>query len=371
MRLTVCENIPADLAVQWNALVAQMGCPEVFYTHEWASAASRAFAGTSKPLLLLGYKGDTLRGVAALATDRLRQKAFFLAATTGDYCDFVSHPHSRAEFLQLVFGELQRQRLPMLVAANIPEDSATIGALRQSAAEFGYGSFSRPAYQCARVVFESAEQRQAVKQAILGDKKNRYCLKSLAKHGRVTCDHLRSWPELHAALPEFLDMHIARFRAAGRSSNLVNHDRQVFLTELTQLLSQNRSVVLSRLMVGDQPIAWNLGFQYAGSWFYYQPTFDVEWQRYSPGLCLLAKIVEAACDDPGIRLVDLGLGAEGYKMRFANRARRTLHFTITSSAVRRWREAARYNAASVIRSSPFLEHCVRRVLGRVSRGVPA
>jgi CelD/BcsL family acetyltransferase involved in cellulose biosynthesis len=176
---------------------------------------------------------------------------------------------------------------------------------------------------------------------------------------------------VQAALPEFFEMHIARFRASGRNSNLMDHERQVFLTELAQLLLKRRQVVLSRLMVGDHTVAWNYGFRFAGKWFYYQPTFDVVWQRYSPGLCLLAKIVEAACDNPEIELVDLGLGNEAYKKRFSTSARQTLHLTVTSSAARRWREAARYNAASVIKSSPFLENCVRRVLGRLARGAPA
>ena len=90
-------------------------------------------------------------------------------------------------------------------------------------------------------------------------------------------------------------------------------------------------LVLTRLLVGDEPVAWNYGFQFAGSWFYYQPTFDARWRQYSPGFCLLTKMVEQACDDPEIQFLDLGLGEEGYKERFANGHRQTLHATITNS----------------------------------------
>ena len=48
---------------QWNALVFQMECPEVFYTWEWATAAGRAYASLLKPLLILAYEGEALVGV--------------------------------------------------------------------------------------------------------------------------------------------------------------------------------------------------------------------------------------------------------------------------------------------------------------------
>jgi len=371
LRLVLRGDIPDDLGPQWNALVDQMERAEIFYTYEWAQAASRAFHASVTPLLFLAYEGEALAGVAALATDSSQRKAFFLTGTTADYCDFISHPDQRPEFLHLVLHELQRLRMPMLVAANLPADSATSDTLTHAAAECEYHLFSRPAYDCAQVVFRSSVEREAIKQAISADKRLRYCLKNLSKHGPLTIDHLKSWEDVRSALPGFFEMHIARFHSAGRSSNLIHPGRQTFLRELARLLSQKGQMVLTRLSVGDRPIAWNYGFQFAGSWFYYQPTFDVAWQRYSPGVCLLAKIVESACDDPGIRVVDLGLGAEGYKERFTTSVRQTLHVTVTNSALRRFREAARYNAASVIKSSPFVENCVRHVLGRVSRSVPA
>ena len=154
----------------------------------------------------------------------------------------------------------------------------------------------------------------------------------------------------------------------GRTSNLAAPQRQIFLRELARLLSSSGWVSLSRFLVGDQPIAWNYGFRFSGSWFYYQPTLDAGWQQFSPGVCLLSKMVEQACDDPAISLVDLGLGAEGYKERFASAVRRTLHFTISSSSLRCVKENVRYHTASALKFSPRLEHWVRRLTGRPSGG---
>jgi len=70
-------------------------------------------------------------------------------------------------------------------------------------------------------------------------------------------------------------------------------------------------------------VAWNYGFQFHGSWFWYQPTFDSHQEENSPGHCLLSRIVIEACDmerDGGRRL---GLGAEVTRNGFWEYTRQT------------------------------------------------
>lgn len=364
------REIPDDgsLAYHWNDLVWQMECPEVFYTYEWALAVSRAYHGSITPLLMLAYEQGTLVGVAALAMDPSRKEATFIAGTTADYCDFVSHPDRRPEFLELVFSELRNLKIPLLVLANLPADSTTSRALALAAHTHEYSLFSRPAFRCAQVVLSSPEQKESTKQSVQRKQMLRRHLRAMSKIGPVEVRHLRLWEDITAVLPEFEQAHVARFLSTRRVSNLASTERRTFLAELANLLSGPGWITLTTLNVGDEPVAWNYGFQFAGSWFWYQPTFDSRFQRYYPGLCLLAKIVEEACDRPEISRVDLGLGAEGYKERFATGTRQTLHVTITASTARRIKEIVRYHAASAIKSSPPLEHYVRRLLGRASAG---
>lgn len=367
MRLVLHREIPDDdiLAGKWNALVQQMECPEIFHTYEWALAVSRAYQASVMPLLLLAYERNCLIGVAVLATDEVRRETFFLANRTADYCDFISAPARRREFAELVLQELRNLKIPALMAASLPADSATPGALLAAARAHGYRIFSRPAYLCARIALGSRAERQSLRDVITNRKALRYSLKGLGKHGPVRVEHMKSRENLLTALPEFMRAHIARFSAAGRMSNLTNPQRQSFLAELARLLSPQGGIVLSRLRVGDHPVAWNYGFQFCGSWFYYQPTFDSDWRQYSPGFCLLSKIVEAACDDPEIERIDMGLGDENYKKRFATGARQTLDLTVTASTARYLKDAVRYHVAAAIKSSPRLEHGVRRVMGRL------
>lgn len=368
MRLSILHEIPPDqrLRERWNGLVRQMDRAEVFYTWEWATAVDRAYHSSLKPLLLLGYEGDTLAGVAALATDQSGKQISFLAGNTADYCDFICLPQYRPEFVESVFGELARLHAPVLRLANLPADSATTLTLKGAAEKHGYLVFSRPAYRCAQIRLGAAAERQRLKESVVKRKAFRSYVKGLEKTGAVTVDHLTEWNGIHADLPRFMEAHVARFRAGGRASNLASAERQNFLTALAELLSEAGWLVLTRLLAGDQPVAWNYGFQFAGSWFYYQPTFDARWRQFSPGFCLLTKMVEQACDNPEIHLLDMGLGEEGYKERFAGAYRQTLHATVTDSRAARLRERVRYHAAAAVKSSPRLEHWVRRLVGRAS-----
>jgi CelD/BcsL family acetyltransferase involved in cellulose biosynthesis len=370
LRLVLHREIPDDdiLARQWNELVWRMECPEVFYTFEWALAVGRAYRDSITPLLILAYKQDSLVGVAALATDKAQRESFFLASMTADFCDFVSSPDVREELVSSVLAELRTLGLPTLVLANLPADSFTSRALGPSAFVRGYNLFSQTAFQCTQVLLHTAEQRASVYRSVRQKREGRY-LKALAAKVPVVMDHLRSWEEIAPALPSFAAAHVARFLALGRTSHLASPQRIAFLSELAKLLSSHGWITLSQLRAGEHPIAWLYTFRFARHWSFYQMTFDCNFSEYSPGSGLRLKVIEEACDSSETDFVDLGLGEEHHKKRWATGSRETLNVTLARSRVTYLRVAARFHAAAAIKTSPRLEHYVRRVLGRPSTGI--
>ncbi len=144
-------------------------------------------------------------------------------------------------------------------------------------------------------------------------------------------------------------------------------ERRLFLEELAKLLAESGWLALTRMMSGQNAFAWNYGFQFEGTWFWYQPTFDSDLEKYSPGFCLLAKIIEEAVDNPALRIVDLGLGAEEYKDRFTNQSRETRYVTLKTSGAQHAREIVRYRAAQIVTASPWLETAARRSASRLRR----
>src|SRR5215471_11150213 len=220
LRLVLHREIPEDqvLQEQWNDLVLQMERPEVFYTAQWALGVQAAYSASLQPLLLLGHEDDELIGVACLATDPEGKKATFLAASTGDYCEFLSSPGRRKEFVCAVFAKLADLPLDSLELANLPADSATPEAIRTAAKKHRLHAFVRPAYQCAQVDLGTGKRREELK-ADLSRKLDRK-LRAFRRAGAVTCVHLSSWDRILPALPGFVDAHVARFLATDRVSSL-------------------------------------------------------------------------------------------------------------------------------------------------------
>jgi CelD/BcsL family acetyltransferase involved in cellulose biosynthesis len=353
-----------DLRRRWNALALQVERTQVFYTCEWALAMQAAYRQSRSPLLILGYEQNELVGIASLAIDTTNKTIEFLSATTADYCDFLSAPAIRAEFVNAIFADLKKIGTGRIALANLPEDSCTEDALRSAAKTCSFYLFSRPAYSCAQVRLGTGEPRQELKENLLTKKRLRRCLRAMEREGPVTLAHLRTWKEIEPAIPRFANAHVARFAATGRTSSLATRERRIFLEDLATRFDSSGVVTLSELRIQDRAVAWNFGFQFYKSWFWYQPTFDSHWEGNSPGYCLLARIIAEACDREELDLVDLGLGAEGYKERFGNSTRQTLHITLSNSWSHHLREVARYRAASVLKRSPKVETAVRRALGR-------
>ena len=367
MRITVFTTLPDDasLGEEWNRLVQAMESPQIFYTYEWALAVSRAYPSPAA-LLFAAYRGKSLAGVAALALDRDRGEASFLCGSTADYCDFVSAPADREEWIGLVMDELRAQGVKTLRLSNLPADSVSAGVLRTKTRASGYSMFERPAYFCARIELDSPEQRLQIAQSARRSLKKAQNV--AARMGGANVAHRRSCAEFMAEFPEYANANVARFLGTGQDSNLLRSERRKFMAELAKLLAARGWLTFSTLGLNGQTVAWHFGFQFAGTWFYYLPAFEMGVQQLNPGpgAYLLCEILQQASQDPETRVVDLGLGDEGYKQRYAKAGRQTLYVVANRSKSRLFLEISRHRVGQLVKRSPRLERVVRTCVARIA-----
>jgi len=367
VRIRVLHEIPDDSALreQWNALVFEMHNPHVFYTYEWARAVQLAYATSLCPLLLLGYdEAERLIGVAALAAPQ-GGPISFLCANTGDYCDFIAHEHQGADFAAQIFQTLRQEGHGDLVLTNFPEDSPSYAALTGAARLNQLHVYARTAYLCAQVHL-AASTGEDGRLALPRQKMVRRSLRAMGGDAPLAVVKQSAWEQVSPRLPEFFRAHIARFLFTERISNLTRPERRRFLEELARLLSTPGWLCLTQMNAGARTIAWNYGFEFGATTFWYQPTFVNDLEKYSPGFVLLSKLIEDAAKNTKIETVDLGLGAEAYKEAFANATRRTMYVTLHRSVLKHWKEMARYRVTAAIAARPRLEHAVRDARARVS-----
>jgi CelD/BcsL family acetyltransferase involved in cellulose biosynthesis len=332
VQVTVLKEIPEDpnLSEAWNTLVLTMDHPEVFFTYQWALAASRGFQDHLSTLLFLMYDSGQLTGVVALATDpKSPRAAFFLTSSTADYCDIVSAPANRRAVLGALLEEIEKLGVSDLVLANVPANSATLQELNQVAGPRRFYVTSRAAYNCGVVQLEDKEQRETLLQTLANKGREKRALKKLTNLGVVKVIHLTEPDQIGTSLEAIVSAQISRFLASNRVSPLVGPERRTFLRHLSDLLSHSGWLKISQLEIDGRPVAWNYGFRFGGSWFWYLPAFQMEYEHLSPGSCLLRLLVEEGARDASVRWLDLGLGDESYKDRFANHVRQTRYVRLS------------------------------------------
>lgn len=109
-------------------------------------------------------------------------------------------------------------------------------------------------------------------------------------------------------------------------------------------------VHFSELRLNGMPISWHFGFFYRGVLHYYKPTYQVEYQVYSPGKVHLALLVELGIHE-GWVAIDMGGGAERYKFQWADESVKLMQAEWKTSSVR-----------AVVTNGTL--NCIKRILSR-------
>src|SRR5262249_46021263 len=211
MRIVAQTGVP-DFREQWNALAQRVERPQVFYTYEWAQAVVHAYGEPTKPLVLTAHREETLVGVVALACDS-RDRVSFLAGSTADYCDFISTPEDREEFVRTAMQELRRMGIRQVALANLPADSRSAEVLQSNGRESGFSIFSRPAYVCAQVPLDSDERRNHTRKSAR-NKLRRFL--NAAGDNDFVVQHHGDFHDLEDEFEAFTIAHIQRFLGSGR-----------------------------------------------------------------------------------------------------------------------------------------------------------
>ncbi len=216
----------------------------------------------------------------------------------------------------------------------------------------------RPAYDCGIILLGDEKQRQAVKESVVRKEREKRGLKKLAQLGPTRITHL-SREQLESGLQSIFSAHISRFLATNRLSPLIRPERRIFLMELGKLLGSAGWLKVSQLEVNGQPVAWNYGFRFSGNWFWYLPTFQMQYEELSPGSCLLRLLTEEACVDPTVERLDLGLGDEAYKARFSNASHSTCYVQLSKNMPQHLATVGRYKLTAFAGKIPKLDRRVR------------
>ncbi|MGC5039804.1 GNAT family N-acetyltransferase [Streptomyces sp. DT190] len=172
------------------------------------------------------------------------------------------------------------------------------------------------------------------------------------------------------ALRALMEWKSAQYRRTGRRDRFA----QEWITSLVGLLGESDEPecrgVLSVLYAGGRRVAAHFGLRSRTVLSWWFPAYDRAFAKYSPGLVLQLRMLEAAAAD-GIEVVDLGSGPARYKESLKTRDLRVYEGAVVrpvpgGAAHRLAREPAR-SARRFVRNRPRLAGAAARTLEELGR----
>lgn len=145
-------------------------------------------------------------------------------------------------------------------------------------------------------------------------------LTSLGKLRFGCCDNIG---QLTRILDVMYSQHIKRREYLGQNKSIfLNNNIKNFYDEINKKMFLNSKLLLFYLMFKNDIIAVAECFLYDKNLYYYIPTFDIKFTRYSPSKILLYHIVRYSFNHH-LKEFDFMIGDEGYKLRWKTKIRQT------------------------------------------------
>ena len=315
-----------DLEAAWTNLLNRSPGSSVFQTFPWHVCWWKAFGGPHELLVILGYVGPELVGIAPMMITRekgpmgwVRRHVRFIGSINkaSDYCDFIVDPDVP-------------QALPALL------EGMSVGS--RGGDRIDLSNFPSHSPNRARILeyFESRDAKVTVEfqeyapVRILGDRQadlqavNKSSLKRhtkfFEKSGDLRFHQCGSEDEILGYLDIFFEQHKSRRAQTGSPSQFFDPAQQVFYRELVGEAFRHGWLRFDVVLFNGAPLAFHFGFEYQQRFVWYKPTFDVQFASKSPGEVLIKFLLEDAIKK-GLEEFDFTVGSEPFKYRFANRTR--------------------------------------------------
>ena len=337
LKLSIVNTIDEfkTLREQWDNTLNNSGSDNVFLTYEWLSTWLYTFGVNTKPFVIIVRKDDDIVAIAPLVIIKNKElgmpvrKIQFMGSPQIDYADFII-AEKRAQSLAAIFNcILENANLwNYIELSHITDESPNWKNLSLKLKTLGIPYNVQKWSICPYIsVYCSFEKyyKERSKNLRYDIRRNEKRLKTF---GRLDFEIINNEHERIKALPHFFKMLKNRELGAGRSGPTSSY--KMFYKFFMILVKDSRAAILvhfTRHTLNNETIAYHFGFRYKNKIYWYKPTFDQKFKKYSPGSIHIKKNIEYAVDE-GISEFDFLLGDEPYKERWATNTRPSYNIII-------------------------------------------
>jgi len=301
---------------EWNNLLEQNEVKEIFLTYEWIKTWLDIFYKNREIFFLFVKEKEKIIGIAPLVIykDGKKRSLGFVGRRGSDYNDFII-PSNKKEILPVILDYiiLNKDKFDLVELINIPHYSSTSEIFR---------TYSEKNHIKLNISIKNLCLTHLINKKSnlrFNKKKIRKARNSLSKLGTLSFECLYDIGHIKKHLPNFFSQHIKR---KGAKSIFLQRIWKMFIEKLIDSLPLN-SILFSVVKLDNKPIAYHCGFIYNNKLIWYLPTFNINYEKYSPGLILLREVYNFVSKGD-IKEIDFTVGEESYKKRFSNKVGKNL-----------------------------------------------
>lgn len=328
---------------EWRKLLEADPNRHVFATPEWNRLWWERFGAGRQEGLVLTFNDPDPVGLAALTIDRTEQgrRVRFLG---GDDLTDYQGPLVRAEQDRpglaeafITFLTTEYEDWDYLEAKGMPVPFHFSEWLVEAADRMGL-EFELELHELTAVLMLPATLSEYL--AGLGKKKRHELERKMRRFDREAPEAaLRTSDDetLEEDIESFIRLHKT---SAGEKGEFMLPAREEFFREVAHTLQPLGMLSLDFLELQGRPVAATISFKYDGVFYLYNSAYDLELRPISPGLILVARLIERSITE-GARRFDFLRGRERYKYDLGAEAL-PLHWVLIRHPLGRGSESGRF-----------------------------
>lgn len=305
---------------EWNALLEASVYKHLFMTYEWMAAWWDVY-GDDNELFIIIVRNDNgkLVAIAPLMIKHGKAKKLqFIAHDLSDYMDFIIKDDIEQCF-GLIFGVIgsNRYKWDWAEFIYIAKNSPYFTEWERQAGKLGGVVKRYFSFDCVAVnanLRKMAGGWNEFEKKLPPKRRNdlKRCSKLLDQQGRLIFERMTGEIEVKSNFLKFIDYHKKRWSQKGHLSQFSDPRWIAHYLKLNEKMAGKGWLELSILRLDGNYLAFAFSYVYEGRYYYYTPSFNPEFYRYSPGNLLIKYLIVDAYER-GIKCFDLLRGDEPYK----------------------------------------------------------
>ncbi len=353
---------------EWNNLLERSNCNYIYSTPEWVECWYEAFGFGSEIQIIAALKQDRLVGLLPMILRKAPLKDLggrrmeFVSGPQGDCHDAIIERGLDCNVIPMLLESMLKYSIKtnLFILHHIVKESNTLSFIFDSFHKNNYKvaiQEETAPYLCLDSTKDEIEKNWSKKHKT--DLRRQH--KRLRNLGSLEFVIYSKKEQILELLKGFFETHKLSWESRGYKSRLgYDYLMQTFLKNLIHKIGVSeckKRIHFSTLNLNGNPISYHFGFLYNDHFYYYIPTYDKQYENFSPGKIHLLFLIEHGIEN-GWRLFDFLNGNEPYKYSWTKDSKKKITLIaskgISLSSLRRWwlvpgKEHAR-NLSKLVRS---------------------